>query len=285
MRAAATALAPESDAEALIARRLRALGHAPDYLSPQAIAALLAHAAGSPEPLRVALAAVLFLAATEDAPRVDAALVARALNTNRVEPAGPAPVGSGRAHWLLPAAFGVGVTGLMLALAILATRPPPEAAPVATIAVIAQAPLRLPPREVSPRLRPPPPTMVPAPPALAPLPPAITIRELPVPQAVPATPSVLLLFPAHSPRALARLRTVARALQRAGITDIRAQPIATEITRQAVSFFHPDDSTLAQLVATTIASAHWPHLEHDALAPSLVVQPARPAGEIEVALP
>jgi hypothetical protein len=257
-------------------------------LVPSPVEHLLAHASGSAEQLRLGLSAVLFLAATEDAPLVDAALVSRALHANRPGQARAAPMAARRANWLLPTVFGVTVTGVLLALAIFGTRKPPAAAPAPVIRLIADAPLAVPPRPVSVPLKPPPAIAVAAPPVRepAPMPPPITIRELPVPAAVP---SVLLLFPAHSPRALPRLRMLALALQKAGITDIRAKASAVEPARQAVSYFHGDDAALAQQVATTLASAHWPHMNTQSLQPSLVVLPPglpeRPPGDIEVALP
>jgi hypothetical protein len=300
--------APGGSGEAMIARRLRTLGHAPDYLSPGAVDCLLAHAGGSAEQVRVGLAAVLFLAATEDAPLVDEALAARALQTHRAVAAGPAPIGSGRSHWLLPTLFGVMVTGLLLAVAVFAARRSPVAAPepamviapapvgsVAITTIVEAAPLTPSARQGIIPLEPPPKVAVPARPAqaLAPMPPPITVRQLPVPEAAgrlevrepPAAASVLLLFPAHSPRALARLRTLALALQRSGIGEIRARPSPLAPTRNAVSFFHDNDAGLAQLVAAAVASAHWPHLDRVSLQPSLVFTPSRGDGEIEVRLP
>jgi hypothetical protein len=312
----------------MIARRLRALGHAPDYLAPGAVDCLMLHAGGSVEQLRMGLAAVLFLAATEDAPLVDEKLAARALHTNGAAPAGPSPVGFAPTNWVLPTLFGVLVTGLMLALAIVATRKPPVASPVPAIVVapapihtppvstvpvvtvptvtlptaqapastvIEEAPLTIPPVTMSVPLQPPPKIAVTAPPArgLKPMPPPVTIRQPPVPATarrlelrVPAaSPSVMLVFPAHSLRALARLQGLAVALERAGFNDIRARPSSLPPPYNVVAFFHDNDAALAQRVAATLASIHWPHLDRTSLQPSLVPSPSRGDGEIEVRLP
>ncbi len=77
--------------EALILRRLDALGHRPDLLDPYAIAALVADAGGSGRRLRSSLAATLFLASTENAPQIDAALVHRALTPVRPATVPPVP--------------------------------------------------------------------------------------------------------------------------------------------------------------------------------------------------
>ncbi len=72
-----------SQAEAAVAQRLQVLGHPPDLLDRPATACLVGYASGSERQLRAGLAAVLFVASTEDAPKVDAALVRRALQTGR----------------------------------------------------------------------------------------------------------------------------------------------------------------------------------------------------------
>ena len=146
--------------EALIARRLDALGHRPDLLDQQAVAALVADAAGSGRRLRSSLAATLFLASTEDAPQIDASLVHRALTPVPSAPKLPGPEAraalSRRARATpfrpvrltgVPPAEGVaprprrfrasrlyllaGCTALAVALASLILRPPPGQAPSA----------------------------------------------------------------------------------------------------------------------------------------------------------
>ncbi len=89
---AALAEAPPPGREAVaacIAARLRALGHPADLLTGEAVAALTQHAGGSIPRLRAALAGALFLASTEEAPRIERSHVERAV-ANLPEPAPPA---------------------------------------------------------------------------------------------------------------------------------------------------------------------------------------------------
>jgi len=268
----------ERDGRAIIARRLRALEHAPDYLEPGAVALLLRHAGGSGARLRAGLASVLFLASTEDAPAVDAALAARALG-GMVPAAGPeaAPGVRGRR-----AALGAVAAAAALA-AILVWQPEPPT-------FLAPEPLlHLAPDVSSPAQIVLEPTALPAP-----LPPAVLVRQPPVPPMLASLPeaptaSVLLLFPPRNANALAGLRPLALQLQQVGVAHIRARPAATPAARRVVYFFHADDAKLAQLIADTVARAHWPHTEGNSLQPLLVQSPpgspAHAPGEIEVRLP
>ncbi len=72
-----------SDAEALVAQRLTELGRDRDVVTHDAMTALLG-CADSGAALRSVLTGAMFLASTEDAPRVDASHVARAAMPRRV---------------------------------------------------------------------------------------------------------------------------------------------------------------------------------------------------------
>ena len=64
---------------ALVSARLAALGHGEDFVTPDALDALHARAGHQSESFTAALGAVLFLAATEDAPRVESRHVEQAV--------------------------------------------------------------------------------------------------------------------------------------------------------------------------------------------------------------
>ncbi len=92
VNAAADRALSRAQAVAAIAQRLQLLGHPADLLDRHAVACLVGSARGSERQLRADLAAVLFVASTEDAPKVDAALVRRALQTGlRDADQAPAP--------------------------------------------------------------------------------------------------------------------------------------------------------------------------------------------------
>ena len=94
VHAAADRVLTRSQAEAAIAQRLQVLGHPAGLLDRPAVASLVGFARGSERQLRADLAAVLFVASTEDAPTVDVALVRRALQTGlREDELGAAPRG------------------------------------------------------------------------------------------------------------------------------------------------------------------------------------------------
>ncbi len=203
-------------AEALIARRLVALDHPPDLLDPGAVAALVADARGSGRRLRTTLAATLFLASTEDAPRIDAALVRRALAA-QATPLTPIAVDSlpaGRPriaprHLLLAitaAALAIGLvlivlqphtpapeprTAAILPLQSPAAAPPPPAqsqdqppSPEKLQSQAAQPPASQA-QPAPPRTAPPPASSQPGParppPVLAPLPPPVAVAAPPAP--------------------------------------------------------------------------------------------------------
>lgn len=312
-------LAPQA-IEALIARRLDALGHNPDLLDHSAIAALVADAAGSGRRLRSSLAATLFLASTEDAPQVDAGLVHRALSPVRPAPR-PVPMAQAsapRPTWLRASRFYLmaGVAALVVSLANLVVHPPATQHPSTPVQETApasiQAPLPQPVPERSaetPREAPVPAkpslavvTAPAAPPALAPLPPPVAVRSPPVPAAsqpvaAPVTPSlpvsppasVVILYPARDAAALDRLRPIALKLQNAGMADIRAKPVHAPPPRRVVSYFYTEDRPLADTIAKALSDSAWPKLNSNSLQPLLVLPPpglpGRVPGTIEVQLP
>ncbi len=302
-------LAPQA-VEALIARRLDALGHSPDLLDRCAIAALVADAGGSGRRLRSSLAATLFLASTEDAPQIDADLVHRALTPARPAIIQPGPTTQAAAvrpkrftasrFYLLAGLVALAVSLTSLVLRPLAGKPVPEPAQIAAPENSLPPPparIQQPPSgataartvpvkpETEPAAAPvPPPIQAPA---LAPLPPAVAVRSLPVPEAsLPAAappslpplpagppPAIVLLYPARDPGALDRLRPLALKLQNAGVTDIRAKPVHAPPPRRVVSYFYSDDRPLADTIAKTLSGSDWPRLSGNALQPSLVLPP------------
>ncbi len=314
-------LSPQA-VEALIVRRLDALGHRPDLLDRYAIAALVADAGGSGRRLRSSLAATLFLASTEDAPQIDAGLVHRALTPPRSAVTLPGPAaqaGATRPSWFRASRFYLvaGLAALAVALANLVLHPPagapaPAAVPMASPGPVAPPPpaptqaqtvLAVPAETVPAK----PPAELAAPPAtppvLAPLPPAVAVRSLPVPaSSLPAStsadlpslpagapPAIVLLYPARDAGALDRLRPIALKLQGAGMTDIRAKPVHAPPPRRVISYFYTDDRPLADTIARTLAGSAWPKLGGNALQPSLVLPPpglpGRNPGTIEIQLP
>ncbi len=314
-------LAPQA-IEALIARRLDALGHSPDLLDRGAVAVLVADAAGSGRRLRSSLAATLFLASTEDAPQVDASLVHRALTPVRPvsnQPGPAAQAATTRPKWLKASRFYLvaGLAALAVSLTNLvvhppATRPPPAAVQTPTPALeqlpksppAQQQPAKAPPDRPVPAKPPQESATAPAtPPVLVPLPPAIVVRSPPVPASSLPTPlpaglpplpvappaSIILLYPARDAAALDRLRPIALKLQNAGMADIRAKPVHAPPPRRVVSYFYSGDRPLADAIAKTLADSAWPRLNGNALQPSLVLPPpglpGRIPGTVEVQLP
>ncbi len=185
-------------ARAVIAARLRSLGHPPDLLDSQAIAALLEHAGGSALKLRAALAGTLFLASTEDAPRIGRVLVQRALQESEGPLAAPIATPRTGRRWLLAAPVLAGAGALALTLVLLLHRPTPRPAlPVRpnppAVSVPPDPPvMALPPRIAA--VTPPAQTKV-----ATPLPPAPEIAASPLPAAsIPASPPPAASTPASS---------------------------------------------------------------------------------------
>lgn len=84
---------PEDEVRAFIAARLHQAGLSPDLIGAGAVARLAAHSGGVPRILNMLVGAALFLANTEQAPRIEAAHVdeAAALRDGNAEAAAPAP--------------------------------------------------------------------------------------------------------------------------------------------------------------------------------------------------
>ncbi len=305
--------------EALIARRLDALGHSPDLLDHGAVAALVADAAGSGRRLRSSLAATLFLASTEDAPEIDADLVHRALMPAPTVMNQPGPAAQAAASrpgrfkasrlYLVAgvAALAVALTGLVLhePSGQPAVAPTQSPAPLDSALSAASPGQELPARSAtgkSTAVQPPDIARVPAPPPiLAPLPPPVAVRSLPVPassvpepvSSQPAAPpaglpplpaaapaSIIMLYPARDAGALDRLRPIALKLQNAGMTDIRAKPVHAPPPRRVISYFYSEDRPLADAIAKSLAGSTWPKLTGNALQPSLVLPPPGLPGRI-----
>ena len=322
--AGAPAISKEA-AKAVIAARLRALGHPPDLLDHQAVTALVEHAGGSGVRLRAALASALFLASTEDASRIGRALVNRALQESGDIPPAPQASVSRPAHrWLLPGA--AAVAGAVFVLALLVYHPwsPPvanlPARPVEkTIAQASTGPAQnapagranqfpnravpKPPPEppgdlAKPLPNPAPASVVIAPPVPAAAEPAAAPPEAPaetaasaVPLDLPAVPpaNVVLMVSTRDAAAAQRLDGLVRDLRAAGIDHVVTQPSSSARARRAVSYFFADDLPLAQRITQILAGEGWPRLASNSLAPRLVIpppgMPQRQPGLIEIQLP
>ena len=304
--------------EALIVRRLDALGHPPDLLDRQAVVALVVDADGSGRRLRSSLAATLFLASTEDAPQIDAGLVQRALASSTaatlpkprapiLQTSKPRPTRLKASRFFLMAGLAV----LALALANLVLRPPPGQPAPAEVQPFAAAPAKPPPAQAPAKQpasqaalikpQPAPAAQPAAPPSLSPMPPPVVVRSLPVPEAasgadtaLPPLPAgapsaVVLLYPARDSGALNRLRAIALRLQGAGVAEIRAKPVHAPPPRRVISYFYNEDRPLADAIAKTLADSAWPKLSDNSLQPLLVLLPpglpGRNPGTIEVQLP
>jgi len=247
----------------LIASRLAALGHPPDYLARDAMDALVRGAAGSEQRLRAGLAGALFLAATEDAPRVDRLHVQRAL-----EDAPPAP------ELALPASRRLRVSPwaalpLFLAAALLFRLARHHERPAQPVAVehraAPAAPAAIPPIAQHP-------VVDAAPPA------AVMLEESP--------PIVSIVIGPHTRQTAPELQALAAILRQAGLpTAILHAALPAGPADPAVSYFYAEDRRLADRVARILDARPYPQLP--APGPRLVGGQAGtvPPGSVEIRLP
>jgi hypothetical protein len=174
---------------ACIAARLAALDRPADFLTEDAVEALLAHAGGSLPRLRAALASTLFLGSTEDAPRVDRSYVERAVSALPPMTARRTGIHS---VWLLA---GVAIVALAVGLPLTLWRADPgtvaqNAAPMATAGLAQKAarPAENAAQKTGAPVARPPPVMV-----LPPLSPSVGVGNPPLPppgQPLGASPAV-----------------------------------------------------------------------------------------------
>ncbi len=298
------------------------MGHPPDLLDHQAITALIEHAGGSGVRLRAALAATLFLASTEDAPRIGRTLVARALQESGDIPAAPPVVPRRWKRVLVPAACLA--AGAALGLAVLVYRPSSPEASKPAHTTLAQA-VPVPPQGLAAEAerQPPPdaqatlPQTLPAPPAVtqapapaqpaAPAPlsaapepvapepaapkPAAASSAPPIPPDLPAGPPtrVVLMVSSQGQATAQKLDSLTKHLHAAGIGEVETQSSSSAHARRPVSYFFADDLPVAERITQILAVEDWPRLARNALTPRLVVPPAglpsRQPGLIEIQLP
>jgi hypothetical protein len=292
-----------------IAARLAALHHPPDLLDPSAVAALIEHAGGSTRRLRAALASTLFLASSEDAPRIGAALVARALHD------GPAPRGGARPAVTRPAwvrFWPLGLAGGAVLLALLAwpprhsavpsPTPPPTPAQMAPTpvpahvaaarpaAVAAPAPALAAPQSQPAPLPPQPAPIVARPAPPAPLPTQFVAAPA-LPRILPLGPpsTVLLMLPGGDAATMRRAAGLAQRLRDAGIAAVETRPGHPAGALPPVSYFHAGDLGVARKASAVLTNEGWPNLSRDLLTPRLLPPPhgkaSRRRGLVEIQLP
>jgi hypothetical protein len=274
-------------ARACIAARLAALGRPTDFLTEDAIEALVAHAGDSLPRLRAALASTLFLGSTEEALRVDRTYVERAVAS--LPPAGPRQHRRLHSVWLLAGVAAASVAiGVPVAVWHADTFATGEAAPVARAAPAIPASLAA--------AQPPQPAVT-APPLSQP----ITVRNPPLPPgarpltaasstAIPAPPVVVLRYQPSAPAAEAQLAFAAAALRHAGFPRVYAYPLRGRATPIGVRYFYPGDQAAAQrllaIAAGPLGENPWLHRRTELLlVPQSAAKPAHPPGTLELILP
>jgi hypothetical protein len=252
----------------LVASRLAALGHSPEYFSRDAMDALVRGAAGSDQRLRAGLAGALFLAATEDAPRVDRLHVQRAL-----EDAPDPPLPASRPLWLSPWAS----LPLYLAAALLFLLPrqhqrlaqpvtvehsggPGVAAPS-----VAQRPVAAPSGAAHPA----------APP-----------RVILLPEQLP--PVISMVLGEETRQAAPELEALTASLRQAGLPPAILYALPESAPADpAVAYFYAEDRRLADRVARLLDTTPYPR-QPAAAGPRLVARRADalpPPGSVEIRLP
>jgi hypothetical protein len=195
-------------ARACIAARLAALDRPADFLTDDAVEALLVHAGGSLPRLRAALASTLFLGSTEDTTRVDHTHVERAVAAlPPTIPSRPRRTGMNGLWLLIGAAIGALAVGIPMTVWRIGQGTMVEQTPAAQSA--ANAPAPGPRKDASQQAAPP---IAPSPDTAAPkLPLAIAVDSPPLPPfAQPlAPPATVTTLPPHavppSPVAVANL--------------------------------------------------------------------------------
>jgi len=257
-------------AVALVNARLASLGHDHDFITVDALDALHARAGHEAHAFGAALGAVLFLAATEHAPRIESRHVELAVPFQAAD----APrVARPRRAWPLFAAVAAGAA-VGAALVLWLTHRPDFIAPPLP-------PLPLPQKQSAAVVHPP--ASVLAGPPKAP----------PEPVKLPSGPPlrVSLVVPAGDRETARRFTALAAQLRGAGFADVQLQNInaaknETRPLRHHVVYFFGQDAPLAKNVAGALDSAEDPSHIADPWALILVPEAAgsasQPPGSIDV---
>ncbi len=259
------------NAVSLVNARLESLGHAQDFITVDAIDALHARAGHEAGAFGAALGAVLFLAATEHAPRIESAHVERAVPAQEMPPAARP-----RRVWPMILA-GMAGAAMGAALAVLLIQRPRV--------VAASRPAPTPPAMVSP-----------APAVVVALQPKTVPRPAPPPVALPQGPPLRLslVVPAGDRETASRFTALAVKLRQYGFGDVQLQSInsarkETRPFRHHVVYFFKQDAPFAKNVAGALDSAEESYHIANAWAPILVPEAAgstsHPPGSIDVFAP
>ncbi len=285
-------------AKAVVALRLADLDHEGDYITAGAFEELYARSHESEAALRAALNATLFLASTEDAPRIEALHVRQA-----VPAAEPVRLKTSETAWG-PATRLVGWLGACcaaFALILLAGRWLPlfEVQAPAPVVAVGTAPAKVMPKQAAAR-------------AAAPLP-DVAVRTLPLPpeaddhvavantslepSLLPEAPplQVTLVFPAYDRLERSEIGRIATFLQRSGASEVRLERIDASrragrpIARNRVFYFFRQDLGLARHVAALLDTAGANDATRTPWSPHLVLAPpgvaSHPPGSVEAYIP
>jgi hypothetical protein len=257
-----------SGAKALVQARLAALGHAPDFMTHEALEALRARAGHEEGMLGAALSAVLFVVATEDAPRIESRHVEQAVPEG--EAPRPAAPGGWRGVQIASAGLGGAAAGALLALWVV-HRPAHVMGPVVVVeppVVVALAPKRLAPVVV----------------------PESPLVDLPV-----APPlRVTLLVPAGDTESARRFVAVAARLRDAGIGGVQVESFNdakkdVRALRNHVVYYFRQDALLAENLVNALDSAEdSSHIRNSwvpILVPAVAGSTSHPPGSIDVFAP
>jgi hypothetical protein len=285
---------------ACVAARLKTLGHPADMLTPGALEALVGHADGSLSRLRAALTSAIFLAATEDSPRIERHHVERA-----VAQAGPdaalaapdrlsgGPAGPRRRGGFFALGWG-GAAAAIIAAIVFGHGPgtgrSAQAPPAPAIAKIVPpaAPLPAAPANPAPVL-----AASPQADAPAPAPPPLAAPKPPVPaRPVSSGPTVIVLRYRSGDRwARDKLKAASMRLRQAGYTRIYALAWHGPDPASPVTYFYNQDREAAQAVNRVVARARllggpaWWRDAGPALAPGPAGLDRHRPGTIETLLP
>jgi hypothetical protein len=261
-------------ARALVNARLAALGHGGDFVSPAALEELRARAGHAAEAFGAALGAVLFLAATEEVPRIEPGLVMQAVPAG--ETSSP-PTAPHRLWMVFAVAFCLACAGAGLVWVMHRPAPRPSVAGP----------------------KPPPVAVTSAPPTVTTALPAIYVSPpipLPPPFDLPTTPParISLDVPAGDRATLASFTVIAEKLRQAGFSDVTVEKfnsakIQTGALRNHVVYYFKEDAKLAENVAAALEIADSADHIRNHWSPVLVVGragiAAHPPGSIDVFAP
>jgi hypothetical protein len=274
-----TGVLSRRSAKALVDAKLASLGHDTSFLTPAALDTLRARAGHEAAAFGAALGAVLFLAATEDAPRIESRHVEEAV------PIAEAPLPPASAGWRAWQIVAAGAVAGALLVFWVTQRPArvagsaPESAPIVKAAPPAQA------------------MAAPAPPSpIKPAPPAPPKPTPPPEVALPSAPPhrVSLVIPAGDRETSNRFTDIANRLRQAKLGDVRLESINsaktdTRTMRHHVVYFFSQDKEFAKNVADALDSAedasHIRRAWVPILVPAAVGAALHPPGSIDVFAP